>query len=108
MIKIYKKPRCGFGEAKLHKEIEDVEWTYELIPHLADIDHEQYSVEVLGEDGNYEWDEYCVEWCSCCDTEVVIRSFGVSFCPNCGERILPCTMCDTDYIDCRHCPYDKD
>lgn len=101
MINIYIKPRGGFGETKLHRKVEGIEWSYELIPYLIDIDHEKYSVRVP------DFSEYCTEWCPCCDTEVVIPSFGVSFCPNCGERILPCSMCDTDYIDCNRCPYEK-
>lgn len=106
MINIYIKPRSGFGEMKLYKTI-DCEWSYEVIPHLADIDHEKYIVKVLADDGYYNFDEYCDEYCPCCDTEVVIPSFGVSFCPNCGELILPCSMCDTDYNDCGNCPYEK-
>ena len=100
MTKIYIKPRGGFGKAKLHKTVE-AEWSYEVIPHLADIDHKKYSVIVPDFDG------YCDEWCPCCDTEVVIPSFGVSFCPNCGELILPCSMCDASYNDCGDCPYKK-
>ena len=108
MTSIYIKPRCGFvkGEEKLHKTV-NVEWSYEVIPHLADIDHKRYRVEVVADDGDYDFQPYCDEWCACCDSEVVIPSFGVSFCPNCGELILPCSMCDADYNDCRNCPYEK-
>lgn len=106
MIRIYKKPRCGFGNMELHRVLDGVEWSYEIIPYLADIDHKKYCVRVFDESGKPEFDEYCDEWCSECDTEVVIPSFGVSFCPNCGKPIFPCSMCDTDYISCGRCPYD--
>ncbi len=48
---------------------------------------------------------FCYEWCSICDSEVVIPAFRESRCPICGERILPCSMCDPDLVDCRRCPY---
>lgn len=101
MINIYIKPRGGFGKEKLHRKVCGIEWSYDLIPYLADIDHKKYSIIVP------DFDEYCTEWCPCCDTEVSIPSFGVSFCPNCGELIIPCSMCNPDYHDCRECPYEK-
>lgn len=111
MIRIWIKPRGGFGESKLHKEIENVEWSYEVVPHMADIDHKRYSVKVTDEKNEWVFDDYCDEYCPCCDSEVVIPSFGRSFCPNCGEPILPCSMCHngTNYIvECENCPYHWD
>lgn len=107
MIRIWIKERGGFGAEKLHRIIPEafnVEQSFEVIPFLADIDHKRFTVRV--DDEGFEWD-YTTEWCPCCDTEVNIEPFGISFCPNCGEPILPCSMCDTDYIDCRDCPYEK-
>lgn len=109
MAKIWIKPRNGLGDARLFKEVDDgfYTWSYELVPWLKGVDHKNYSIEITSKDGEPIFDSYCDEWCPCCNTEVVIPSFGVSFCPNCGERILPCSMCDTDYNDCRKCPYEK-
>ena len=100
MASIYIKPRGKARGATLYKYV-DAEWSHEIIPHLADIDHRKYVVRVS------DFDEYCDEYCPCCDTEVVIPSFGVSFCPNCGELIIPCSMCSPDYHDCSKCPYEK-
>lgn len=44
-----------------------------------------------------------VEWCSTCEEESVILAVGESICPVCGERLLPCSMCDNR--ECRDCPY---
>lgn len=107
MIRIYKKPRCGFGEMKLHKRVWGVEWSYEVMSYLADIDHKRYSIRVLDDNGEPAFDEYCTEFCPNCDTEVDIPSFGVSFCPNCGKPLYPCSMCDTDYHNCSKCPYEN-
>lgn len=101
MAKIYIKPRGGFGKQILHREVKGIEWSWELIPFLSDIDHRKYAVSVP------DFDDYCDEWCPYCDKEVSIPSFGISFCPNCGEAILPCSMCNTDYNNCCECPYDK-
>lgn len=109
MARIWVKPRNGFGDVKLFKVVDDSkwEWSYELIPHMRWVDHRNFSIKVTDDEGKPMFDEYCDEWCPCCDTEVVIPSFGISFCPNCGEPILPCSMCDTDYNDCRKCPYER-
>ena len=52
------------------------------------------------------WDlsrETTVEWCPYCNNEVVIPTFGVSTCPECGKPILPCSMCDMDKVNCVKC-----
>lgn len=49
----------------------------------------------------------CDEWCPHCENEVAIKAYGVSKCPECGKKILPCSMCDSDLIDCNHCPYEN-
>ena len=53
-----------------------------------------------------------VEWCAECEAEVLIPAFGVSRCPECGARILPCSMCgevgDDGLVSMRcwdDCPY---
>jgi hypothetical protein len=44
------------------------------------------------------------EWCSHCEQEVEIPPIGRSNCPNCGESILPCSMCE----ECvENCPYEE-
>lgn len=45
------------------------------------------------------------EWCQYCDTEVELDNvFKVHVCPNCGARILPCSVCDWDVVKCNKCP----
>ena len=42
------------------------------------------------------------EWCPHCQKEVEISANGISKCPECGENILPCSMC----VSCLEvCPY---
>ena len=49
------------------------------------------------------------ELCSCCNTEVKLyAAFESQNCPNCGERILPCALCDCDVVDCTKCPLEKE
>lgn len=33
------------------------------------------------------------EYCDNCENEVHVRAYGISRCPDCGERIIPCSMC---------------
>lgn len=41
------------------------------------------------------------EWCSECGQDVVLyESFETQVCPECGEKILPCRMCDMDKVAC--------
>lgn len=107
-MKIMIKERGGFGKEKLHRKFygrEGIE-PYEVFPYFKDIDHKKYTVKVVYDDKGGEWDnveawDYTTEWCSCCGEEVDIKPFGISFCSNCGEQILPCSMCD----ECGDCPY---
>lgn len=44
------------------------------------------------------------EWCSNCCQEVTIDAeFKEQVCPNCGEIILPCSLCDMDTVECSKC-----
>lgn len=43
------------------------------------------------------------EWCPYCENEVVIPVCGESLCPVCGKPIVPCSMCDSDIVDCSRC-----
>lgn len=45
-------------------------------------------------------EDYTLEECPHCETEVVIRSRGVSICPKCKRVILPCTKCDSCTTPC--------
>lgn len=50
----------------------------------------------------YQFEDYTLEECPNCESEVVIRATGISRCPRCGKPILPCTKCHS----CRTpCPY---
>lgn len=52
--------------------------------------------------GRYRFEDYTLEECPNCESEVVIRASGISRCPRCGKPILPCTVCSS----CRTpCPY---
>jgi len=48
-----------------------------------------------------------IEWCPNCDQEVEIPAYGISKCPECGNSILPCSMCEPNHMDCTNCPYKK-
>lgn len=55
-------------------------------------------------------DENCIVWelCPHCSYEVPLKkSFRIQHCPNCGERILPCSLCDMDKENCSECPLKK-
>ena len=44
------------------------------------------------------------EWCSNCTTEVEIESIAqVQACPECGEPIWPCSLCDHNRVKCSQC-----
>jgi len=48
------------------------------------------------------------EWCQNCDSEVEIKAYGLSKCPECGEILKPCSMCSTEqYNRCASCPYER-
>lgn len=48
------------------------------------------------------------EWCPHCETEVKLDVIlKKQICPNCGESILPCALCDCDVVKCSKCPIDK-
>ena len=52
------------------------------------------------------YNERCTdEYCPNCDDEVVIfAEMRVQVCPNCGERLYPCSICTERF--CRTCPLD--
>lgn len=55
-------------------------------------------------------DEVITEWCPLCNTEVeLLNNFKPQICPNCKQRILPCSMCNQEAMDkakvgCNSCP----
>ena len=45
-----------------------------------------------------------IEWCSSCATEVEIKSVAQKqICPECGESIWPCSLCDYNRVKCSEC-----
>lgn len=46
-----------------------------------------------------------VEWCPNCEKEVEINKDFT--CPECYNRLLPCSQCDMDKVNCNKCIYDK-
>lgn len=48
------------------------------------------------------------ERCPHCETEVKLDSlFEKQPCPNCGETISPCALCNCDAVKCNECPINK-
>ncbi len=44
------------------------------------------------------------EWCSNCEGEVEIKNIPEKqICPECGESIWPCSLCDHNSVSCRNC-----
>lgn len=53
-------------------------------------------------------EDYTIEYCPFCDTEVAIRSHGVTACPECGKPLAPCSVCHDERGGClksEPCPY---
>lgn len=48
-------------------------------------------------------DNFTIEYCPSCGSEIVVRIPGISQCPLCGCSIVPCSLCE----ECDHleCPY---
>jgi hypothetical protein len=50
-----------------------------------------------------------VEWCSNCCCEVGLTpTMTIQRCPNCGDYIIPCSLCNWDSCDCNNCELDKE
>lgn len=44
------------------------------------------------------------EWCSHCGSDYTeVNEFKKYYCIECGERLLPCQLCD---LECDECPFD--
>lgn len=58
--------------------------------------------------GAKAWSNYensITEWCPHCEEEVtLVGEFRVQKCPNCGEDILPCSICSGYNSGCFSCP----
>lgn len=53
-----------------------------------------------------EVNRFAVEYCPCCDIEVVIHADGITACPSCGYPLAPCSVCYEERGDCVDpCPY---
>lgn len=51
--------------------------------------------------------ELAEEYCPHCSGETRIKAeFKVQQCEYCGERILPCSLCEKQ--DCKNCPFEKE
>ena len=46
------------------------------------------------------FEDYTLEECPNCESEVIIRATGISRCPRCGKPILPCTTCSSCTTPC--------
>lgn len=56
-------------------------------------------------------EDYTMEYCPYCDTEVVIHAHGVTRCPLCGMPLAPCSVCHDERGGCKNgipCPYGCD
>ena len=48
--------------------------------------------------------EKVYEHCPHCDSDVLLDAeFRIQTCPNCGEKIKPCALCDMDSVKCSEC-----
>lgn len=48
------------------------------------------------------------EYCAHCGDEVMIDAVPkIQECPECGEPIIPCCMCDMGKTDCEKCQIEK-
>ena len=51
-----------------------------------------------------EKEEDIIEWCPHCEEEVKIKGIAQKqTCPVCGEDILPCSLCNHNYVNCNKC-----
>ena len=49
-------------------------------------------------------EEDIIEWCPHCEEEVKIKGIAQKqTCPVCGEDILPCSLCNHNYVNCNKC-----
>ena len=56
----------------------------------------------------YKEEEKVTEWCPYCDLETELEPiFQKQNCQECGEDILPCSMCIPDKVDCSNCPIEN-
>ena len=54
------------------------------------------------------WNDYTLEYCPHCDTEVFIHAHGTTRCPNCKVVLFPCSVCNDEHGGCKQtepCPY---
>ena len=42
---------------------------------------------------DFDPNDYTIEYCSCCESEVAIRAKGITACPSCGKPLVPCSVC---------------
>lgn len=49
------------------------------------------------------------EMCGDCGEEIKIDAIKGGTCPNCGNFVIPCSMCDLDNVewDCTHCLFEE-
>ena len=53
-------------------------------------------------------EDYTIEYCPYCDTDVAIHAHGVTACPESGKPLAPCTVCHDERGGCsatEPCPY---
>ena len=50
-------------------------------------------------------EDYTIEFCPWCETEVAIRAHCAIACPNCGKPIIPCSTCLEGCHANKGCPY---
>lgn len=44
------------------------------------------------------------EWCNHCGMDTVMESkFEIQECEHCKAKLKPCSMCDTDKVNCNKC-----
>lgn len=60
------------------------------------------NIELLKELQQIEYNTQ-LEFCPCCDSDIPVNKFKKFKCPECGEILLPCSLCDIE--GCYNCPF---
>lgn len=56
-------------------------------------------IEKLNEIEYNDSHEFCP---NCGSDDTIVNEFKVYYCVKCGEKLLPCSLCD----ECENCPFD--
>lgn len=50
-----------------------------------------------------------IELCPYCEQEVNLQNkFEMQVCPNCKDKVIPCSVCPYEYSRCSDCPLERE